>query len=219
MARFKRMARGVKSTARIVTENLCEEGFRYRAAMVMLSYAKVEDWQANHIREFIKRMREWARRRDIHVPYVWVMELQERGAVHYHIIIWLPRGYTIPMPDKQGWWKHGLTSVQWARRPVGYLAKYASKLRSKCGESIQLPYGARLWGSGGLTLAQKIQRGFYLAPQWLQNFSSPGVTGNYAASFICRIEGVEGGSSLNHWSERWRRRDGSDGVLQRGVGC
>ena len=107
--------------------------------------------------ELLKRIRHWLQRRSVRFCYVWVAELQQRGALHYHILVWLPFGLTLPKPDKQGWWPHGSTRIEWARHPIGYLVKYASKFDIKCG----LPKGARLHGAGGFDqAAQQIRRWF-----------------------------------------------------------
>jgi Protein of unknown function (DUF3296). len=40
-------------------------------------------------------------RRGHKLPYVWVAELQKRGALHYHVLLWLPRGLTLPNPTSK----------------------------------------------------------------------------------------------------------------------
>jgi hypothetical protein len=90
-------------------------------------------------------MREWLKRRGVVFRFVWVAELQNRGAVHYHILVLLPKGLTMPKPDKQGWWPHGSTRIEWAKCAGGYIAKYASK-----GYTGFFPKGCRIHGSGGL---------------------------------------------------------------------
>jgi len=118
-----------------------------RWVFVTLTYAKVEDWCSGHVSEFLDCVRQWARRRKITVAYVWVAELQRRGAVHYHLAFKLPKAYTLPKPDRQGWWKHGLSSVEAVRKSVrNYLSKYLSKQS----ERSEFPRGLRLCGMGGL---------------------------------------------------------------------
>lgn len=35
--------------------------------------------------------------------YIWVLEAQERGVPHYHLILVLPKGVSIKFPDKSNW--------------------------------------------------------------------------------------------------------------------
>lgn len=91
---------------------------------------------------------KWGKRRGVALPIVWVAETHggggsNHGQVHYHLVVFVPRGLTPPMPDKQGWWKKGMSNCKWARSPVGYLAKYTSKGAN----GPPMPTGARLWGS------------------------------------------------------------------------
>lgn len=173
LRRLSRMRRGVLASARLIQESLQIKGFRYRAAMITLTYAAHCEWSPLHVAEYLKCVREWARRRQIPLRYVWVMELTKAGKPHYHCLFWLPRGYSMPMADKQGWWKHGSTRSEWARSPVGYLVKYASK-GAYWAEAQDLPVGARLWASGGLTPDQVRSRAWYMAPMWLRELVPAG---------------------------------------------
>lgn len=75
------------------------------------------------------------------MAYAWVAETQERGAVHYHVIMVVNRGTHIPMPDKAGWWKWGSTKIQSANSPF-YIAKYTGKEYQKEGP---FPKGLRMF--------------------------------------------------------------------------
>jgi hypothetical protein len=75
------------------------------------------------------------------LAYAWVAELQERGAVHYHVILVVNRGTSIPMPDKAGWWTWGSTKIQSANTPF-YIAKYTGKEYQKEGP---FPKGLRMF--------------------------------------------------------------------------
>ena len=162
LTRIRRLRRSVMTAARMHEFELL--GQRFKAAMLTLTYRDVAGWHPRHISELLGRIRVWMRRRGFRMRYVWVAELQQRGALHYHAVLWLPRGLTLPKPDKQGWWTHGSTRIEWARKPAGYLAKYASKLDSKVG--VGFPPGARLHGRGGLEeLGRSVAQWFNL-PQW-----------------------------------------------------
>ena len=95
--------------------------------MVTLTYRDDVDWSPRQVSNYLKCVREWARRKGIFIHYVWVLELTKRGRPHYHVLFWLPKGVSMPKADKQGWWKHGMTRSEWAYSPVGYLCKYTSK--------------------------------------------------------------------------------------------
>jgi hypothetical protein len=143
--RLKRMKSSVLTAQRLHTEQSQAGGFRSKWAMVTLTYRPGVEWSPGHVRMLSTHMREWLKRRGVVFRFVWVAELQQRGAVHYHILVLLPKGLTMPKPDKQGWWPHGSTRIEWAKCAGGYLAKYASK-----GDDGFFPKGCRIHGSGGL---------------------------------------------------------------------
>lgn len=122
-------------------------GGRDHVFLVTLTYRGVDDWHPGHISACMKQVRRWCQRRGIRCRYLWVAELQQRGALHYHIALWLPRRIQLPKFDKQGWWPHGWTHRTQASNAVGYLMKYLSKISP----FHVFPKGARLYGIGGLT--------------------------------------------------------------------
>jgi hypothetical protein len=73
----------------------------------------------------------------------------------------------MPKWDKQGWWPHGMTRAEWARNPVNYISKYASKPAEFPGEGFHTD-GARWWGCGGLPAGGRAKLRFVLAPAWVQ---------------------------------------------------
>lgn len=156
------MRRGVLTAGQLLEDEAQAGGFRYRVAMLTLTYAPGVDWQPRHVTGCVQRIRQWLGRRAAGCRFVWVLELTAQGVPHYHVLIWLARGLTLPKPDKQGWWPHGLTRIEWARRALGYLAKYASK-----GTTGELPRGARLYGNGGLSAAGRAERSWRLCPAWV----------------------------------------------------
>jgi hypothetical protein len=162
LTRLRRMAKAVRTAARMHEYELL--GKRFKPVMLTLTYREVGAWNKRHVSELLRHVRQWMKRRGHRLRYVWVAELQQRGALHYHVVLWLPRGLTLPKPDKQGWWTHGSTRIEWARKPAGYLAKYASKLDSKVG--IGFPPGARLHGTGGLDEFGRSVASWFRLPQW-----------------------------------------------------
>lgn len=176
-ARLSRLRRSVSVAARLFQHFLGNRAFK--PAMLTLTYRNVDGFEPLHISRLVKCVRAWLARRGHRLHYVWVAELQKRGALHYHVLIWLPRGLTLPKPDKQGWWPHGSTRIEWARNPIGYLCKYVSKFDSK----ERLPKGARLHGAGGFeSFAKQVRRWFNL-PTWLKQLAGVG-------SAFVRIKGV-----------------------------
>ena len=132
--RLSRMRRGVVSAARFIQDQMQDGGRRYRAAFVTLTYRVDQDWDAGDIRKVVKHYRHWGQRRRACLGIIWVAETHgggglNHGKIHYHLVIFLPRGLTPPMPDKQGWWRKGMSNCKWARSPVGYLAKCESPIR------------------------------------------------------------------------------------------
>lgn len=166
--RLKRMRLIVLGAAKMIEWFMQKHGHRYRVGFVTLTYRNDFAWEPNHIQTLIRHYRQWAKRRGITFRCVWVAELTKRGRVHYHIAFWLPRGITPPLPDKQGWWKHGSTNAQWARRPVAYLVKYASK--GLYTPNYDFPKHCRICGISG----SPVELGWFRAPKWLRQFSIPG---------------------------------------------
>jgi len=162
--RLKRMRKTVLNSARHLMTREQENGFRPRVLMYTLTYRSERSWEPNHIRQFTHRLREHYARRKEKLSYVWVAELQQRGAVHYHVLVWLPKGMHIPMPDKKGWWTHGLTRTEITRHAAGYIAKYASK----GGSSVRFPTGCRINASAGLNDHERAQNRWWLLPLYVR---------------------------------------------------
>jgi hypothetical protein len=166
--RLRRMRRAVLTSARLLEADAPKGGFRYRPAMLTLTYRAGVEWGASHVRDCLRLARAWAKRKGFTLRYVWVAELQQRGAVHYHVVVWLP--FRMPMPDRCGWWPHGATRVEWARCAVAYLAKYASKGQHAAGT---FPKGCRIHGAGGLSEAAARCRRWWLFPREVREVASP----------------------------------------------
>jgi len=144
------------------------------------------DWRPEHISRYLDALRKWhyARTGSKTVRYAWVAELQKRGVIHYHVIVWLDAGMTPPkgdMPwrstDRQGlvqWhppmWPHGMSRRDKSTAPVAYLMKYASKVESKNVGSY--PHGARIHGAGGMDASGRAIRRWVLWPAYVQGNAS-----------------------------------------------
>ncbi len=198
-ARLRRMKRRVVSAASVHEGS--EEGKGLRPAMVTLTYRPGMQWSARHISETLKRVRQWCGRRGHRFRYVWTAELQARGAVHYHVVCWLPsgRGKNPPFWDDQGWWPYGASQCAWAKNAVGYIVKYASKIGSK----DRLPCGARMHGAGGFKADERLRRSFEARPTWIRMLSYLGQ----------RVRRAHGGGFVQEFACGLRRRLQSPYVL------
>ena len=163
--RKRRLKRSVQWAARCHTTLTTE---RVRAFMVTLTYAELDAWAPLHLTAFLKAAREYYRRMCVKFRYVWVGELQQRGAVHYHVLVWLPVRMQMIKPDKRGWWPHGMTRVdRLVKNAVGYVTKYVQKFDSVA----QFPKGIRLHGSGGHDATGKQIKSWIARPGWARSMS------------------------------------------------
>ena len=132
--------------------------------MLTLTYRDGGDWRPGQVASLLDHIRHWCKERDIACHYVWVAELQKRGAIHYHLALWLPVGVDLPYADKQGWWPHGSTRTEVARAAVPYLMKYLSK----GSDTLRLPAGARMYGVGGLSHSHRRAARWLRLPSFIQ---------------------------------------------------
>lgn len=165
-ARIDRLRKAIATAGDCI--QMLAESAREKKIFVTLTYRGDNSaWRANHIRDYLHAVRKWyARQTGAKLKYVWVAELQERGVIHYHIVYWLPLRLTMPKADKRGWWPHGMTNTKPAKRPVGYLMKYASKADQKT--IGRFPHGARIYGVGGLDNDGRCIKRWRLMPRYLQ---------------------------------------------------
>lgn len=170
-SRAVRMRKSILTGARLLVEEGQRGGFRGRWAMLTATYRNEGAWEPKHVSVLRQRVFEWLKRRGVKARFVWCLELTRKLVPHYHFLIWLPRGLTIPKPDKQGWWPWGMTRVEWARRAVGYVAKYASKATPEA--FAAMPKGARTHGVGGLTGEGARQLRWWKAPTFSRDALGP----------------------------------------------
>lgn len=154
-ARIKSLRKTVYNVGMGVEEDL--KGQNYVPWLCSLTYRDVNGWSPNHIKIFINRVRAHLARRGLSFIYVWVAELQKRGALHYHILIWLPKGFRLPKFARFGWWEHGFTDQKIAKKSIGYLMKYVSKDDTK----NNYPKGVRIYGYGGVSYAVRRRVRFF----------------------------------------------------------
>lgn len=208
--RIKRLKRSVWASGYF--HNMARPGHRPDVPwFVTLTYAGVSDWRPDHIGRSMDAFRRWCRRKGVPARYTWVAELQQRGAVHYHLIVWLPRGVRMPMWDKTTtsrgrtvapFWPHGMTNRQPAQSGIAYLMKYLSKL----GEFHEFPRGCRTHGVGGLDDHARLIRSWYNLPEWVKR--------SYGVAEIDRFEGRLVEIATGRFLEpMYRRQFGKDELL------
>lgn len=164
LKRVKRCRYSTITAARLLDQEARRGGFRVQPWFVTLTYRPGVEWEAGHLSKAIEACAAYFKRCGVRVSEVWAAEMQKRGAVHYHLVYWLPKGRTMPKWDKRGWWPHGMTQVVKARNAVGYIAKYVSK-----GEDKPFPKGCRTYGCGGLTQAGRRIAAWWKLPTFVRD--------------------------------------------------
>jgi hypothetical protein len=183
--RVKRLKLNVWASGHL--HGIAKKGFRpLQPWFVTLTYALADGWTPNHVTEAFDRFRRWCKRRGFECKYTWVAEIQPKrlestgdAVVHYHALVWLPVGVSMPFWDVstrasgrkvRPFWEHGMSNVDVAKSGVGYLMKYLSKL----GELTVFPDGLRLYGMGGLCPLARRVRSWYNLPGWAKNIYGVG---------------------------------------------
>lgn len=172
-SRCKRMRLSVSNAARLLHRQAHVErsAQRWNLKFLTLTYRVADGWRPGHLEAFRANLRVWCARNRVRCRVVWVAELQaQRGAVHYHMVVWLPKGKFLPAPDKgqrHAWWPHGSTNIQTAQNPIGYLMKYASK--ATAASAADYPRGCRMFGVGGLDKSGREEVRYWRAPVWVRD--------------------------------------------------
>lgn len=174
-ARITRLRKSLGIAAKVL-HNLGSKN--QRVWMQTLTYAgDNRAWKPEHISRYLDALRKWhySRTGSKKVRYVWCAELQQRGVIHYHVIVWLNDALTPPKADrswrnKDRWeppmWPHGMTNRLLSHAPVAYIMKYASKIESK--NLATFPRGARIHGCGGLDAPGRGIRRWITWPAYVQ---------------------------------------------------
>lgn len=139
-ARVARVRSRVRLWSRSVEAMTPEVAASVTMAMYTLTYRPGEMWRADDIAGFLDHVRYGLG--SALVSYAWAAELQQRGAIHYHVVVVVANGTYLPCPDTVGWWTHGTTNRVVGVRSPYYLCKYVSKGQ----ESGEYPRGARIVG-------------------------------------------------------------------------
>lgn len=132
-----------------------------RAVAVTLTFADNGQFCPKRISKFIACVRQAMKRRGHRMPYTWVLE--SGGRLHYHLMLWLPRGFVLDKEKLAQWWPSGTTWAACCRLVKGW-ARYMAKFDCM----PRLPKACHLFGYGGLDESGKtaVQRAGL--PRWLQ---------------------------------------------------
>lgn len=165
-ARYLRMCKGIHAWAKN-----CEKA-GLRGVMITLTYRSMSQWRPNHIRTFLLNLKKAYGK---HIKgYAWVLEVQSRGAPHYHVIIIMDKVCYIAFPDKTievdgvryCFWEHGTSNIVPARS-IYYICSYTKKKRQK--DFSRYPKGARLFALYISDNVRRIKMRFDRLPEILQN--------------------------------------------------
>ena len=161
-SRMTRMRKNVLNAARLLDLDAHRGGRRMRRLFLTLTYRPGVEYAPGHLEACMSAVRKWCDRQGVRFSFVRVGELTKAGVPHHHVMVWLPARLMLPRLDSRGWWPHGLTKVETARHPVGYLAKYASK-----GDDGRhaFPRGFRVSSAGGLDDAARREMRWWRAPK------------------------------------------------------
>ena len=189
-------ASGIVKRLKRANQFQCDEK-KFRAKLLTLTFASnLASWEVERaIQMFLDAVRHWAKRQGVEVyAYFWTAEVQERGALHYHILL-----LGLPFISKEqlgGWWSYGFIDVRAVDdigRAFKYLAKYLWKWGHLAGEPDNLPdwwflfsinskrrYGFSKWFT--LPPAERI-------PRWLKDI----LQGNDALDQLRKAGRAKGG--------------------------
>jgi len=124
--RYQKLRSSVSEWARIMA--MLKKERSCRMVMITLTIHKVKDYNPGMIRDYMKKLKQHLGKKLF--GFAWVAEMQERGAVHYHLMVCVESYTRIKLPDKSGMWKWGSSKIETARTPY-YLCVYIGKERQK----------------------------------------------------------------------------------------
>ncbi|WP_424654505.1 rolling circle replication-associated protein [Castellaniella sp.] len=139
------------------------------AVCLTLTYRDAVTHQAKDLSRFLQRLRLQVRR--LHpgtpLPYLSSFDRAEHGSIvdgllHYHLVLWLPRGFRLEHDRLERWWPHGSTWTERCKNLrdwVHYITKPTSAI---------FPKGSHLYGYGGLDQTGKYAIGRSGWPIWLK---------------------------------------------------
>lgn len=130
------------------------------AVAVTLTYADSAHFCSKHVTRFINCLRCKLKRLGHSLLYVWVLE--RASMLHYHLTIWIPRGFKLSNEDLRKWWTWGSTWNAACIKVFSWI-RYISKREDKA----NLPHSARVFSSGGLDAEGSETVRKAMLPRWL----------------------------------------------------
>lgn len=116
-----------------------------RLLRITLTYAENGAWSPKDISRYLDKLRKRYSPQQL-MAYAWAAELQERGAVHYHVMVVVQKEVFIDTPDSSGDWPHGSSSIERVDNfSANYLTKYLQKGRQKDDKNGGFPKGLRIF--------------------------------------------------------------------------
>jgi len=157
----KRKTTARKKLSRIIREQRRNAKVAQLSAVVVtLTYHDQSAYTKKHISTFVDALRRVLHRLGHRFPYAWVLE--KAGQLHYHLMLWLPRGFKLDFACLEKWWPWGSTWVENCRN-----IKAWGRYMAKCDSMAKLPKRARFYGYGGLDEAGKTAVARAGMPLWL----------------------------------------------------
>lgn len=160
VSRWSRMRQATITAARLLCSGV------FRSVFITLTYREGVEWEPGQIRTFRECLRSWCKARGVTLKQCWVLETTKRGRPHYHVLVFLPRALSLPKPDNRGWWPHGMSKIETARNPVGYMACYMGKGGQT---AFTAPKGARICGAAGLSPEERDEKSWWMKPRWVRD--------------------------------------------------
>lgn len=160
----RRRVRKSQNKLRIVTKEQCRiaRAKGTRAFALTLTYADNSQFASDQISTFITYLRNKLGSLGYKLQYVWTLE--KALALHYHLTMWLPRGFRLTHKDLESRWPWGSTWIA-ACKSVPAWVKYISKHKDK----DNLPAGAKIFAHGGLDHEGREAVRRAEVPHWLKS--------------------------------------------------
>jgi hypothetical protein len=126
----KKMCRNIRRRLRYMFMKNPDLNCSYQ---ITLTYRDFCEYQKGDIRKFLNSFFQLFRKRKVKYKFFWVAEIQKRGMIHYHILVFInvrDRGKVWDCFDKRRidrLWGRGYTFVTFSRQTLTKAVNYATK--------------------------------------------------------------------------------------------